>query len=254
MMKISESELRENLVSARETPEGLRLAFSMEYPSGKPISVWIKENEGRWLASDMGMTREEMIFLDYDYDRNRRNVIRRLLSHYRAEERNGVLVKLADSPDEAMGLVYCIVAISSLIFSRKERLKPLFRREARTFLEGYQKKKDFELVTNYRVEGIHKSYRVHFAMRRARDEEKHWRAFLQTLYGASPETMNSRAEHIVAMWVSLRLAEPLKGIRRFVLIDDRERDGQIEKLRSYLSEESSGVFRWSEKESLVENL
>lgn len=163
------------------------------------------------------------------------------------KEDNGVLVKLADTPDEAMALVYCIVAISSLIFSRKERLKPLFRREARTFLEAYQEKKDFELVTNYRVEGIHKSYRIHFAMKGVRDEEKHWKAFLQTLYGASPETMNSRAEHIVAMWVSLRLAEPMKGIKRFVLIDDRERDGQIEKLQSYLSGESSGVFCWSEQ-------
>jgi hypothetical protein len=226
----------------------------MEYPSGKPISVWIKETEGRWLASDMGMTREEMLFLDYDYDKNRRRAIRRLLFHYGVEERNGVLVKLANTPDEAMGLVYCIVAISSLIFTRKEKLMPLFRREVRVFLEGYQEKKDFELLPNYRVKGIHKSYRVHFALREARDEEKHWRAFLQTLYGASPETMNSRAEHIVAMWVSLKLAEPLKGIRRFVLIDDRERDGQIEKLRSYLSEESSGVFLWSERESLIELL
>lgn len=248
------SEFRNQLVSYRETPEGLRLAFSMEYPSGKPISVWIKETEGRWLASDMGMTREEMLFLDYDYDKNRRKAIRRLLFHCGVEERNGVLVKLANTPDEAMGLVYCIVAISSLIFTRKEKLMPLFRREVRVFLEGYQEKKDFELLPNYRVKGIHKSYRVHFALREARDEKKRWRAFLQTLYGASSETMNSRAEHIVAMWVSLKLAENLEEIRRFVLIDDRERDGQIEKLRSYLSEESNGVFLWSERESLIELL
>jgi len=248
------SELRDHIVSVRETPEGLRLAFSMEYPSGKPISVWIKETERHWIASDMGMTREEMLFLDYDYDKNRRKAIRRLLLHYRVEERNGVLVKLADTPDEAMGLVYCIVAISSLIFTRKERLRPLFRREVRVFLEAYQEKKGFELLPNYRVEGIHKSYRVHFAIREARDREKRWRAFLQTLYGASPETMNSRADHIVAMWVSLKLAEPLKGVKHFVLIDDRERDGQIEKLRTYLSEESSGVFCWSERESLIESL
>ena len=247
-----------------ETPSGYRLVFPVKYPSGRWVSVWLVERDGRLLLTDHGETVWDLEMFGYDVLSNRHYAVDEILRRYAAWREGTAFFSEYKAPQSLDGFVTALVSVASLLYTRRGKPVVKFKVEVENYLQE-RFSGAYAVVRRYRFRAKGKTYLVHFALRR-KDDGKVPSALIHTVSARQTATLKAKRDDLLKVWWAVYQTQELSPAKRISLIDDRpwgtDRGELLEVVREiedYLVIKGSGerlteVLLWSEHERLAQLL